>query len=201
MRSLLVALGLAAVASPAYAASPDARPASLRAIVLTGAKLPARVGGQLAAVRAKLRGFVPAPGFPKVVESKSVPGLKPGFEVIVLGVCSDSGADRHLADFLEARAREAVPGAYGRAVEASVGPSCPRMVVPKPEDDAEGMKLWAAAEKSPESAEALTALGNYVVSVGDLDSGEYLGLRALQVAPGHAGAKALMEKVGLLRAD
>lgn len=193
MRPLLIALALAA--TPAHAAPPE-----LRAIVLTGTKLPARVGGQLAAVKAKLGRFVLAPGFPKVVESKTVPGLKPGFEVILLGVCSEAGADTHLADFIEARAKAAVPGAYGRPVEVSVGASCPRLAIPKPEDDAEGAKLWAAAEKTPDAPDALTALGHHLVGSGDLEAGEYLGLRALQLAPKHAGAKGLMEKIGLLQA-
>lgn len=44
-------------------------------------------------------------------------------------------------------------------------------------------------------------MGHYLVGVGDLDGGEYLGLLALLKDPKHPGAKGLLEKIGVLRTD
>lgn len=182
-------------AGPAQAA-----PTEMRAIVLAGTKLPARVSGQLESVQAKLGALIPAPGFPKVVESKLVPGLKPGFEVILLGLCPTLGVEGGLTNLVEQAAKDAVSGSYSRPVKVEGPPACPQLKISRP-DEPEGQQPWAAYEKSPDSPDAQVALGHYLVSVGDLDGGEYLGLRALLKSPQHPGAKGLLEKIGVLRTD
>lgn len=67
-----------------------------------------------------------AAGYPQLVESATMPGLKPGFFVVVLGSCADrSEADVHLELM-----RAVAPGAYVRSVE---GPSaCPTLQASDP---------------------------------------------------------------------
>ncbi|MBN1203649.1 MAG: hypothetical protein JXB05_01830 [Myxococcaceae bacterium] len=63
----------------------------------------------------------PAEGFPKVVESDSLPGLKPGLHVLVLGVCGSKEAA------LSARARvlPMVPEAYVKQLTGPATLACP----------------------------------------------------------------------------
>lgn len=195
-RAALVVLLLIPSAS-AFAVSPTV----MRAIVLTGTKLPERVGSKLEATRAKLTNFVFADGFPKVMDSGSIAGMNPGFEIVVLGFCpAGSAAASSVAELVEKEAKRAVPGAYGKEVRGTLAAACPRLKIPKP-DEPDGIKVWSAWEKAPDSSETQVALGNYLVSIGDLDGGEYLGYRAIAQEPNHAGAKSLLEKIGLLRAD
>jgi hypothetical protein len=79
--------------------------------------------------------------------------------------------------------------------------SCPTLKIDRPEDSEEGAKPYAAYLKSPKSADALAELGHFVVSIGDLDAGEYLGLQALTIDAKHGSAKGLLEKIGVLRSD
>lgn len=123
----------------------EAAPTELRAIVLTGTKLPARASGQLDAIRAKLGGFSVAPGFPKVVESKSLPGLKPGFEVILLGLCPTVGVEGSLTELVERAAKDVVPGSYSRVVKFDGPAACPSLKIARP-DDAEGQALYSVYE-------------------------------------------------------
>jgi hypothetical protein len=180
-------------------ASTRAEAQELKAIVLTGSKLPAKVA-DAEAIKKKLVTLVPAAGFPKLYESKSIEGLKPGFEVLVLGFCPYGAITNSIADLIEAEAKRKVPGTYGKLV-TGVPVSCPTLKIDKPEDSEEGAKLYAAYLKNPKSADALAELGHFFVSIGDLDAGEYLGLQALSIDAKHDSAKGLLQKIGVLRAD
>lgn len=70
----------------------------------------------------------PAPGYPRLVESGRVPGLKPGFHVVLVGVCPAEAAGPVLAAL-----RSASAGAWSRPVRAE--PACPSgpAVGPTPE--------------------------------------------------------------------
>ncbi len=61
-----------------------------------------------------------AQGEPRIVESDSLPGLKPGFFVVTLGVCSDT---RYVLPALKA----VYPGVYERELEADRPESCPEL--------------------------------------------------------------------------
>jgi ankyrin repeat protein len=61
-----------------------------------------------------------AEGYPSVVESATVAGLKPGFHVALLGVCSPAQT-RHALGVLKAF----YPGVYARRVTATLKPACP----------------------------------------------------------------------------
>jgi hypothetical protein len=60
-----------------------------------------------------------ADGFPKIVESKTVPGLKPGFHVVILGACPDAALESPLRAIQGLRSgvyvrRAALPGGGNR---------------------------------------------------------------------------------------
>ncbi len=59
-------------------------------------------------------------GEPRVVESGTLPGLKPGFRVVTLGLCRDPKVAL-------AAIKSVYPGAYSKALTADVGPErCPQ---------------------------------------------------------------------------
>lgn len=66
-----------------------------------------------------------SPGFPKVMESAAVKGMKPGFHVAVLGFCSE----REAMELALSVAKSVEPKVYVRAVDVSSA-SCPKL---KPE--------------------------------------------------------------------
>ena len=64
----------------------------------------------------------PAAGFPKVIESATVKGLKPGFHVVILGACSDADGLRAMESV-----RSYGAGAYSRAVDWPDPLPCPTL--------------------------------------------------------------------------
>ncbi len=92
MRSMLVWCVLSSVA---FAAQPA------RALIWAGgatAEAGVEAFKSFEARKAELAEYVAlAPGFPKLVESKTVTGLKPGFHVVLLGLCGEDVADERLA--------------------------------------------------------------------------------------------------------
>ncbi len=73
---------------------------------------------------ARLDGLItPAPGFPKILSSASIQGLKPGFEVAVLGVCPEGERAANLRDVVNLVA----PGAYLRTVTGDFEGQCPEL--------------------------------------------------------------------------
>ncbi|MFT3711023.1 MAG: hypothetical protein QM817_25635 [Archangium sp.] len=60
-------------------------------------------------------------GYPKIVESKSVAGLKPGFHVVLLGVC---GADESVVPLSALKAMQ--PQVYARPVQITER-NCPKL--------------------------------------------------------------------------
>jgi hypothetical protein len=121
---LLLPWQLLAASPPANA---RAKPASNPWVVILASK-PRRADAeaQLGPMR-EARAFSwlkPAEGFPKVVESASLPGLKPGLHVLVLGVCGSKEAA------LSARAR-VLPRVSEAYVKQLAGPAvlaCPEPV-------------------------------------------------------------------------
>jgi hypothetical protein len=115
-----IALALFAVAAPARAAT------KYDVIIFAGGTAPddplpalerARGGGA----------FTLAKGFPKVIESAKVKGLKPGFHVAVLGFCPAGDRRAVLARDLM---RLDFPGTYLRTVEGPFDGQCPKIALP-----------------------------------------------------------------------
>lgn len=83
------------------------------------------------AERSEAWGFVElAPGFPQVVQSDSLAGLKPGLFVVLLGVCAGATPD-FAVDVLDALE----PAVYTRTVKWSKPDACPHTTTTKEFED------------------------------------------------------------------
>jgi hypothetical protein len=112
------------------APAPDAAPAPAAAggkqlIIWGGGPTPADAERALAywnSEKTVLEGVLElAAGFPRTVASKDVPGLKPGFQVVVLGTCAGPALEKPLRAIQGLR-----KGAYAKpGVLAGVGEGCP----------------------------------------------------------------------------
>lgn len=131
---MLVALALAftiahAAPPPAANLSKPRTPKPLGVIIWAGGSSKAAGEAALADAKKNLpKDIVLAPGYPKLVESKDVPGLKPGFHVAVVGVCTASKGGAVVS-----RLRESKDGVYQRRVAKHPSPllalACP--TIPK----------------------------------------------------------------------
>jgi hypothetical protein len=70
-----------------------------------------------------------APGFPQLIESQSLQGLKPGFHIVILGFCAKAEAPEVLAAL-----KAENPGAYARTVTVpeEQASACPLLAVSSP---------------------------------------------------------------------
>lgn len=98
--------------------------AELQALILTGAGSEAAATPLLEAAKKRAAAatdvLVLADGFPRLVQSDTVTGLKPGFWIVLAGFCAE-------ASTLDAlKALDA--GAYAKPVQLDAAPSCPRLV-------------------------------------------------------------------------
>lgn len=111
------------IAALAVGAIVAAAPGS-RLFIASGAKTKAEAEKQKTAlvVPAELRLTA---GYPKLVESKTVAGLNPGFFLVVLGACADAtAAQTSHGNGLAALIQRSLKGAYAKAV-ASQPEACP----------------------------------------------------------------------------
>ncbi|MDY7229372.1 hypothetical protein [Hyalangium rubrum] len=137
MRSIVVLLGLLVLvgSSQAEAGNPVA-------LIWKGAKSKAEAEAQRSAwdginnLLAKT-GFVLAEGHPRLIESKTLPGLKPGFWVWLLGVCPSDEAGSLLEQI-----KVLSPETYSREVKVSAKMlACPSKEGPALEARNERLKL------------------------------------------------------------
>lgn len=95
------------------------------AIIMAGGTTPEPVTKAVADYKlfGGLAGIFPTEGFPQVVASATVSGLKPGFQVAILGYCAkeaDAKSLREISDF-------AYPGTYLRKVKGEFDGRCPEL--------------------------------------------------------------------------
>jgi hypothetical protein len=111
---------------PSLARAGGSSPGARWAILLASAPQWEEAEARLRAMHAaRAFAFVkPAEGFPRVLESASLPGLQPGLYVVVLGVCGVHGE----ALDAQARVRPGVGDAYLKKLTGPVAPSCPQPV-------------------------------------------------------------------------
>lgn len=114
-----------AAAPPPAAPSTPATTPKLQALIFGGGATAADAEGWMkkwqAAAPAFEGLFTPASGFPRVVESATVPGLKPGFHVVVLGFC-----EKARMAVPHAVVKGLFPSAYTRDV-TGVTAACPEL--------------------------------------------------------------------------
>ncbi|MDP3499476.1 MAG: hypothetical protein Q8S33_04060 [Myxococcales bacterium] len=113
-------------------------------------------------------------GYPKLIESKTVAGLNPGFFLVVLGACADSTAaqTRH-GNGLAALIQRSLKGAYAKGVAAQPE-ACPLWVEPT---ESRPAKLDALL-KSPDDPKLLFAVASELHQEGGLVGASILLRRA-----------------------
>ncbi|MFP2901794.1 hypothetical protein [Corallococcus sp. 4LFB] len=122
MRSCIFVLGLLALAS-----TPASADAPAQAILWKGSRNKAEAEAQRATwvtLEAFLRkaGLSLPEGYPRLIESKTLPGLKPGFWVWLVGLCDPESAPSLLVPI-----KHLAPETYARAVRLPAGQlACPQ---------------------------------------------------------------------------
>lgn len=174
---------IAALASLVLAAGPTSR-----VFIATGAKTQAEAEKlQKALVLPKELRL--AKGFPRLVPSKELAGLNPGFVVVVLGACADDTAAKSShANGLAALIQRSLKGAYAKPIAAQPD-SCPLWIEPSEEEPAKLEALVAA----PNDRALLLAVAKELHANGGLVGASILLRRALALGATDE------ETVGLLR--
>jgi len=113
-------------------------------------------------------------GYPKLIESKTVAGLNPGFFLVVLGACADGTAAQSSHDNgLAALIQRALKGAYAKAVSAQPE-ACPLWIE---STDSRPAKLDALL-KSPDDPTLLFSVASAMHQEGSLVGASILLRRA-----------------------
>ncbi len=185
MISIIICLGILLIQNVAFA--------ELGLVILSGGKDQKTAEQWLKNFKAKSKLEVSYfEGYPKILESKSVAGLKPGFWVVVAGACKFSG-DALMENVLK-RASDFfvrnVKGAYVRKVPsfAPADATCPLIEG--------GFDLG-----SKDAVQKLVDRGQRYCSDAIFDQSEYLANYALTLDPNHREAKSLLEKLMVLQTD
>jgi hypothetical protein len=168
----------------------DAARSKAQILILTGDKTKEGAAQKLSQLQLPAA-FVPRAGWPKVIDSTTVAGLKPGLHVVVLGICQALAPyerklddDRELYfqwqhhDVLIAKMRAAVPGAYGKQVETAQD-ACPVWRGTKPKDGA----LAAAWQKLATQPDDVPSWLRLFDTANDPDTATYFTERVLLLDP------------------
>jgi hypothetical protein len=160
--TLALALGTIVAAAPAS-----------RLFIASGAKTKAEAEKQKAALVVPT-GLRLTAGYPKLIESKTVAGLNPGFFLVVLGACADGTAAQSSHDNgLAALIQRALKGAYAKAVSAQPE-ACPLWIE---STDSRPAKLDALL-KSPDDPTLLFSVASAMHQEGSLVGASILLRRA-----------------------
>ncbi|HYV43543.1 MAG TPA: hypothetical protein VFA20_01735 [Myxococcaceae bacterium] len=180
MRVLLL---LSLLPAPAFA---------VEAIILGGGKTASVATETVAAFKAPADLTVSA-GFPKLMNSSNVKGLKPGFHVAILGFCSDRRAAQKVARLFK--------GAYTRTVQGQDPKTCPVITSPAPPMDPRETALLDRLKKDPKSEAALYDYGVYLKEEARFDEAQEQLNKLLEINPSHQGAKDLLQVIMVLTTD
>jgi hypothetical protein len=114
--------------------SPEARGAEREVLIWGGSRKRKEAAALLEALQASPsqlpRGLKLAPGFPKLIDSRTLQGLNPGFHVVLLGFCFKTEVQEVLAEL-----KAVNPGVYTRTVTVPSGKydtACPTRAAPGP---------------------------------------------------------------------
>jgi hypothetical protein len=130
------------------AAAPRAKPQEKPWVVLLGSRSqPAEAEMLFNSLQAQrqreLPWLKPADGFPRIVESASLPGLAPGLKVLVLGVCGT----KETALAARAHVLAMVPDAYVKQLTGPAPLSCPTSTPPRSKLPKDAVQLTSAPFK------------------------------------------------------
>jgi len=113
-------------------------------------------------------------GFPKLVESKTVAGLNPGFFLVALGACADgTAAQTSHGNGLAALIQRSLKGSYAKAVSAQAE-ACPLWL----ESSESPRRASLALLKSPDDPALLFAVASELHQAGELVGASILLRRA-----------------------
>jgi hypothetical protein len=182
-------IGLLLVAT--LAAGPQSR-----LFIATGAKTKAEAE-KLQKALALPRELRLSPGYPKLVESKSMPGLNPGFFLVVLGACADeTAAQTSHGNGLAALIQRGLKGAYAKPVTVKAD-GCPLWVEPT---DTPPAKL-ADLEKKPDDVKLLFEVARELDQGGALVGASILLRRATALGASDQPTLDLLRKVEFVLED
>lgn len=136
-------------------------------------------------------------GFPKLIESKSVEGLNPGFFLVVLGACADvTAAQTSHTNGLAALIQRGLKGAYAKAV-AKQPEACPLWVEPAEKAPAKLAEL----EKRPDDQKLLFEVAKELDGEGSLIGACILLRRAIALGASDQPTLDLLRKVEFVLED
>lgn len=156
---LVCVFGSLLVAAPAFAGD-------VQALVITGTTSEAAAEPLLEAAKKRAEAvkdvFTLAPGFPKVVESATVKGLKPGFWIVLAGFCKTVDPGLKAID----------PGAYAKPVQVDAE-ACPAL-----------KDHWVASTVEAKDAEKRTLRAVLFQSTSQRDEAQWLAVLSVRDAAG-----------------
>lgn len=121
------------------------------------------------------KGITPAAGHPRAVRSDEVAGLKPGFEIAILGACDDKATAEALRDLVAMD----IAGVYVREVPRSGAEACPALVGAHVQV-ADAARVSARA--APSSVELVTTSTSLVDDAGyGYDDATACGVKVLNI--------------------
>lgn len=171
-----------------------AAPLESRLFIAAGAKGEPEAKKLLA--RLTLPPLLLAPGYPKLVRSDGIEGLKPGFVLVVLGACADvTAAQASHGNALAALIQRAVKGAYAKPVVKQDAAACP-LWLEASDDPAVG-----AVKTKRDDPKALWAAARALDLGGDLVGAAVLLRRALALGATDEDTVNLSRKVEFLLED
>lgn len=184
---------LALVLTMVAAATP-LPPMESRAFIATGATSRAAAEKALKTLKLPAELVVPA-GYPRVVDSAQLPGLNPGFWLVVIGFCDDVGEWPAHNNGLAALIQRASKGAYAKPV-ARQSAACPLWV-----DSTVKRAEIAAVLKAPNEPLALTRAASALHDESDLLGADILLRRALALGATDTATRELLRTVEFVLED
>jgi len=141
-----------------------------------------------------VNGVRAAAGYPKVMKSDDIPGLKPGRLVTVLGACADRKTAQNVVNALQGK----VPLSL-RAVEDEWAGACPSVEAPPPEDSLE-TKMKRRIERDPTSQDALYDYALYLQMDGRLEEAQAQLDKLFKLNPEHLRGRNLQAVIDVVEA-
>jgi hypothetical protein len=132
-----------------------------------------------------VNGVRTAGGYPKVMKSDDIPGLKPGRFVTVLGVCGDRKAAQRVVNALKGKL-----ALWLRTVEGEWDGACPSTDPPPPTSQVE-IELQRRIEKDPADQNALYDYAQYLQMAARLDESKAQLEKLFKLNPDHAHGRTL----------
>lgn len=134
-----------------------------------------------------------AAGYPRVMKSDDIPGLRPGKLVTVVGFCDDPKAAQRVVAALKGKLAVST-----RTVEGEWADACPYTDPPPPTSSLEA-ELRKRVEEDSSDEEALYEYARYLQLAGRLDEAKVQLNKLLKLNPDHADGRTLQGVIRVLQ--